>query len=100
MFCPQCGKQLQPSSGLCPACEKATIPAGWQSQPGPMLRPLTNRMIGGVCAAFAQHYGWSVNRVRLIAVVLVIFHGVGAIAYLAAWFIIPKESYPIQYKSI
>jgi len=65
-----------------------------------MVRPLTHRMIGGVCAAFALRYGWSVNRVRLIAVVLVIFHGVGAIAYLAAWFVIPNESYPIPYKSI
>jgi phage shock protein C len=101
MFCPQCGKQLQPASHLCPACGKATTPAGWSSQPtGPMLRPLTNRMIGGVCAALALRYGWSVTRVRLITVLLVLFYGVGAVAYLAAWFVIPNESYPTPYKSI
>jgi phage shock protein C len=57
-------------------------------------------MIGGVCAAFALRYGLRVNRVRLVTVLLTIFYGAGAVAYLAAWFIIPKESYPIQYKSI
>jgi phage shock protein PspC (stress-responsive transcriptional regulator) len=65
-----------------------------------MLRPLTNRMFGGVCAAFALRYGWSVNRVRLITIFLTFFYGVGAIAYLAAWFLLPNESYPVPHKSI
>jgi phage shock protein C len=65
-----------------------------------MLRPLTHRVFGGVCAAFALHYGWKVNRVRLVTALLILFTGIGSIAYLAAWFVIPQEPYPATTQSI
>lgn len=65
-----------------------------------MVRPLTNRMIGGVCAAFALHYGWDLTITRIITALLIIFTGVGALAYIAAWVIIPEERYPLPTKSI
>jgi phage shock protein C len=107
MFCPQCGKQVEPGSRFCPACGTAVASVGWQPRPtgptgptGPMMRPLTNRMIGGVCAAFALHYGWELNAVRVITCLIILMTGVGALAYLAAWVIIPQEPYPIHTKSI
>ena len=47
---------------------------------------------GGVCAGFAQEYGWDVTIVRLVTVVL-FFAGCGSmlIAYIAAWMIMPNE---------
>ena len=65
-----------------------------------MTRPLTNRFFGGVCAAFALHYGWRLGRVRLAAVLIAILTGCGIFAYLIAWFIIPAESYPSSIKSL
>jgi phage shock protein C len=96
MFCPQCGRQLQASSRLCSTCGASTTTAHPSE---PILRPLTNRMIAGVCAALALHYGWSVHRVRLVTVLLTLFSGVGALAYLAAWIVIPQETYPVHIKT-
>jgi phage shock protein C len=98
MFCPECGKQLQPSSGFCLSCEKATIPGHCLQQP--MMRPLTHRMFAGVCAAFALHNGWDLHLTRFVALLLIIFTGFGALAYLAAWIIIPQERYPLSLKRI
>jgi phage shock protein C len=100
MFCSRCGRQLARSSRICPACGTAATTTG-QSQPTPpMLRTLTNRVFGGVCAAFALHYGWKLSRVRLVTAFIILFTCIGGIAYLAAWFIIPQESYPSTTQSI
>ena len=49
-------------------------------------------MVAGVCAGLAEYFGMDVTLVRVIvAVVAVITGGVGVLAYLAAWAIIPDE---------
>jgi phage shock protein C len=49
-------------------------------------------MLAGVCAAVADYFGLDVTLVRVIwAVVSVITGGVGVLAYLVAWVIIPGE---------
>jgi phage shock protein C len=65
-----------------------------------MLRPLTHRVFGGVCAAFALHYGWKLSRVCLVTALVIFFTCIGGIAYLAAWFLIPQEHYPPTIQSI
>jgi len=65
-----------------------------------MTRPRNNRVIAGVCAAFAQRYGWDLTLTRVIAAILIVFTGVGALAYIAAWIIIPEEQYALPPKSI
>jgi phage shock protein C len=57
-------------------------------------------MIAGVCAGFALHYGWNLNLVRLVTALVALFTGVGAIAYLVAWVIIPEEPYALPAKSL
>jgi phage shock protein C len=100
MFCSRCGKQLDPSSRFCPACGAAVPGAAEPPRAtGQMVRPIANRMIGGVCAAFARYYGWDLTLTRVIAAILIILTGVGAIAYIAAWVIIPEETYPLPTKS-
>ena len=54
----------------------------------------------GVCAAFALHYGWDLTVTRVITALLIIFTGVGALAYIAAWVIIPEEPYALPTKSV
>jgi phage shock protein PspC (stress-responsive transcriptional regulator) len=57
-----------------------------------LVRSRKGRMVGGVCAGLAEYFGMDVTLVRVIvAVVAVITGGVGVLAYLAAWAIIPDE---------
>ena len=58
-----------------------------------------NRKIAGVCAGVAEHFGWNVQTLRLVWLLLAII-GVGApvLFYLILWVIMPaareqKESY-------
>ncbi len=105
MFCSQCGKQVDPSSRFCPACG-ATVPvapppvASYPNPAGQLTRSRSNRMIAGVCAGFALHYGWDITLVRVLTALFCIFTGVGAIAYLVAWVIIPEAPYALPAKSV
>jgi len=98
MFCSRCGSKLDPSSRFCSSCG-TPIGAGAPSSPPPffedrLFRPRNNRMIAGVCAAFALRYGWDVTVVRIITA-LICLSGAGALAYLIAWIIIPEEPYAL-----
>ncbi len=100
MFCSRCGKQLDPSSRFCTSCG-ATVADDVPSRPATqMFRPRNGRVIGGVCAAFALHYGWDLMVTRIITALLIVMTGVGALAYIAAWVIIPEEPYALPTKSI
>ena len=49
-------------------------------------------MVAGVCAGIAEYFSVDMTLVRVIvAVIAVITGGAGALAYLAAWAIIPEE---------
>ena len=57
-----------------------------------LVRSRNGRMVAGICAGAAGYFGWDLNLVRVIvAVIAVITGGAGALAYLAAWAIIPAE---------
>jgi phage shock protein C len=57
-----------------------------------LVRSRKGRMIAGVCAGAADYFSMDVTLVRVIVAVLtVITGGAGALAYLAAWAIIPEE---------
>jgi len=57
-----------------------------------LVRTRKGRMVGGVCAGLAGYFGIDVTLVRVIvAAIAVITSGAGALAYLAAWAIIPEE---------
>jgi phage shock protein C len=105
MFCSKCGNQVDPSSRFCPSCGAAVNtapppPAGNYPNTGQLTRSRDNRMIAGVCAGFALHYGWDLNFVRIVTALVCIFTGVGAIAYLVAWVIIPEAPYALPAKSL
>jgi phage shock protein C len=57
-----------------------------------LVRSRDGRMLAGVCAGVAGYFGLDVTLVRVIwAVIAVITGGVGVLAYLVAWIIIPDE---------
>ncbi len=57
-----------------------------------LVRPRKGRMVAGICAGIAGYSGLDVTLVRVIVtVVSVISGGAGALAYLAAWLVIPGE---------
>jgi len=64
------------------------------------MRPRNNRMIAGVCAAFARQYGWDLNVTRIVTAVVICLTGVGAFAYIAAWILIPEEPYALPTNGI
>ena len=57
-----------------------------------LVRSRKGRMVAGICAGIADYFGLDVTLVRVIVtVVSIITGGAGALAYLAAWVIIPSE---------
>ena len=105
MFCSSCGKPLEPTARFCPMCgtlrSVSSVPSAASAYTGvfrgngQLVRPRSPRLIAGVCAGFAEHYGWDLNLVRLAAVVVTLLTGVTVIAYVVAWVIIPDGQYAL-----
>ena len=94
MYCTKCGVQLNETSNFCSSCGNPTARNAYASPPAyPRLsRPRDERKVAGVCAGFARYLGVDVTIIRLIAVVLIFCPvGVGLIAYLVAWIIMPND---------
>lgn len=56
-----------------------------------LYRSRTNKMIAGVCAGLGDFFELDPTLIRLGAVVLVLAAGVGVLAYIVAWIIVPQE---------
>ena len=54
-------------------------------------RPLTGRWLAGVCAGLAEYSGIDVSLIRVIFAVTTLFGGLGALAYVLAWALVPEE---------
>lgn len=99
MFCPSCGKSLDLNARFCSNCGVAIAqPMAAPYRASRLFRPRYPRMIAGVCAGFAEHYHWDISLVRVITVLLAICtSGLGVLAYLAAWIIIPEAPYTLPH---
>ena len=72
-----------------------------QSVPAPPAakRPLTRsrdrKVLGGVCAGFADYTGLDVNLIRIVLVAATIF-GVGTpvLVYVVGWALMPEQPWP------
>ena len=57
-----------------------------------LVRTRDGRIVAGVCSGLGEYMGIDANLIRAILAVITVFSaGVGAIAYLAAWVVIPEE---------
>lgn len=67
------------------------------SQPAPppvkrLVRDGHDQLLGGVCSGLAHYLGADVTLVRLLTVVAALFSlGTVAIAYVAAWVLVPRS---------
>jgi phage shock protein PspC (stress-responsive transcriptional regulator) len=59
-----------------------------------LVRPRADRQLAGVCAGLARHFETDPILIRIGAVALAFFGGLGVILYLAAWALIPSDDAP------
>jgi phage shock protein PspC (stress-responsive transcriptional regulator) len=104
MICPKCDKQIADGSNFCYYCGERTASssqaqpasgAAAAGSPGPyvqrrLVRSVTDRKLGGVCAGLAEYLDMDVAIVRVLTAISVIFYGIGFFAYLVAWMVIPE----------
>jgi signal transduction histidine kinase len=77
------------------------IPSGEPTGPIPprLDRRADRRLVGGVCAGLAEHLGLDLIVVRLAFAVL-ISAGVGVIAYVALWLLVPQRVEPARRRDV
>jgi phage shock protein C len=57
-----------------------------------LSRSNTERLLAGVCGGIGQYYDTDPNLIRILWVVLTLLSfGIGVIAYIVAWLLIPEE---------
>ncbi|MGH3301532.1 MAG: PspC domain-containing protein [Streptosporangiaceae bacterium] len=57
-------------------------------------RKLANRWVAGVCAGVADYTGVDATLIRVVFAVLTFVGGLGPIAYVLGWALIPEEGEP------
>jgi len=91
MYCTQCGSQLGERDRFCSQCAHPTGLAG-PAQPcrRRLVRDIRNKKIAGVCAGFAEYLDVDVTLVRILWAALTLTAGIGLIAYIVGWIVMPK----------
>jgi phage shock protein C len=78
-----------------------TAPAGANYRQNKRLyRNPKDKMLGGVCSGLAAYFDIDPVIVRLIMVVLVLGAGIGVIAYIIAWMVIPMARTPEEFANM
>ncbi len=95
MICQSCQKEIADASNFCYFCgakmsAAAPPPAPYGGEPRRLTRSVTDRKLGGVCAGLAEYLDMDVSLVRVLAAVSILFYGIGLMAYLVAWIVIPE----------
>ncbi|MDE3104903.1 MAG: PspC domain-containing protein [Acidobacteriota bacterium] len=101
MYCSSCGQGVPDGARYCSSCGAVCTPAyGAAAVPVSRLtRSRSHRMVAGICAGIAVAYGWDLAVTRLVVALLVIFTGVGLLAYLIAWLVIPEAPPEMAFKT-
>lgn len=96
MFCTQCGVALDAQDRFCRQCGHATgVDAPPRATGRSLTRNMQNKKIAGVCAGFARYLETDVVLIRVLWLVLAFCTGLGFIAYIIAWIVMPKDVRPL-----
>ena len=102
MTCSACGSVMDADAKFCSVCGTPVAASGYAgyvpvpptAARGQLVRPFDGRVIAGVCAGVAQHYGWDPVLVRLVWCGSVLLGFAPSIlAYVIAWIVIPEGQY-------
>ena len=105
MFCTKCGTQMAETAMYCSRCGQRSsqqhFQNSWQNSnhsfqnPGPrrlLLRSWRDKKIAGICAGLADYFDADPTLIRLLWVAFIIVSGgLGLIAYLIAWIVVPLD---------
>lgn len=97
MTCQSCSREIADYSNFCYFCgARQTVYA--PGQPGVqkrLMRSSTDSKIAGVCGGFAEYVNADPTLIRIVFLILAIFTGVGFLAYLIAWIVMPLAPRPL-----
>ena len=94
MVCPACGTGIPDGARFCSGCGRPTMTQTTSPLRTQLVRPRQGRVIAGVCAGFAQAYGWDPVIVRIVLCVIALCGaGTPTLAYLIAWIVMPNAPY-------
>jgi phage shock protein C len=91
MFCTKCGVQLRDEDRFCSQCGNRTETGRVVYTARPLMLDKRNGKIAGVCAGFARYLDVDVTLVRVVWLATAVMTGVGFLAYIAAWLIMPSD---------
>jgi phage shock protein C len=92
MFCTQCGGELRDQDHYCSQCGHRAKPEAAPAPSERLMRDMQHKKIAGVCAGLARYGGVDPVLIRLVFLVLAISTGIGFIAYIVGWIIMPKDT--------
>jgi phage shock protein C len=106
MYCTHCGVQSGDQDNFCHECGQET-PVGREGrrqppsdEPRRLYRLSAEKKIAGVCAGLAQYFEVDATLVRLAVAAGTIFSGgLGLLAYIVAWIIMPSDRHQPPYRS-
>jgi len=93
MYCTKCGRELKDDDRFCSGCGYRTgggTPAALE--PRSLMLDKRNKKIAGVCAGFARYFEVDITLMRVLWLGIAICTGVGFLAYLIAWMIMPSDA--------
>src|SRR5437868_14751270 len=97
MYCNFCGRTMADDCLYCSACGRQL---GARVVRRPSERARAGGKIAGVCMGLARHLDVDVTLIRLLTLVGALFTGIGFIAYLIGWIVIPEEATVMPHANI
>lgn len=91
MYCTKCGAEIRDIDRFCSRCGGRTGVGEPESAPKRLMLDKREKKIAGVCAGFARYLEVDVTLVRVLWLAISLATGVGFIAYLVAWLIMPSD---------
>jgi len=99
MYCTQCGIQLREDDRFCSRCGARTDVGHAMHQTRTLMLDRRNKKVAGVCAGFARYFDEDVTLIRVICLAVALTTGIGFLAYIVAWIVMPsdhgQQPYPV-----